>query len=180
MSSRTRLVLAIASSALFDLRQSDAVFRREGLQAYRAYQVAQEKQVLEPGAAFSLVSKLLALGAEGLVEVEVILLSRNSADTGLRVFNSIQAHGLDIRRAAFTGGAAPYRYMRPFGCHLFLSANPIDVVDALDNGFAAASVLPGSVRHQEGPRIRFAFDGDAVLFSDVAERVYQRDRKSVV
>ena len=149
MSSRTRLVLAIASSALFDLRQSDAVFRREGLQAYRAYQVAQEKQVLEPGAAFSLVSKLLALGAEGLVEVEVILLSRNSADTGLRVFNSIQAHGLDIRRAAFTGGAAPYRYMRPFGCHLFLSANPIDVVDALDNGFAAASVLPGSVRHQE-------------------------------
>jgi 5'-nucleotidase len=175
MSSRTRLVLAIASSALFDLRQSDAVFRREGLQAYRAYQVAQEKQVLEPGAAFSLVSKLLALGAEGLVEVEVILLSRNSADTGLRVFNSIQAHGLDIRRAAFTGGAAPYRYMRPFGCHLFLSANPIDVVDALDNGFAAASVLPGSVRHQEGPRIRFAFDGDAVLFSDVAERLYQSD-----
>src|SRR5210317_2037297 len=115
MSQRPGLVFAFARIAFFDLGQGDAVFRREGLQAYRAYQVAQEKQVLEPGTAFSLVCKLLALGAEGRFEVEVILLCRNSADTGLRVFKSVQAHGLDIRRAAFTGGAAPYRYMRPFG-----------------------------------------------------------------
>ena len=119
MSAQPQLVLAIASSALFDLKESDRVFRREGIDAYRDYQVAREKQVLAPGAAFSLIEKLLGLNSDSGVLVEVILLSRNSADTGLRVFNSIQDYGLDIRRAAFTGGSPPYRYMRPFGCHLF-------------------------------------------------------------
>ncbi len=170
-----QLVLAIASSALFDLKESDGVFRREGIDAYRDYQVTREKQVLAPGAAFSLVEKLLGLNAHSGVSVEVILLSRNSADTGLRVFNSIQDYGLDIRRAAFTGGSPPYRYMRPFGCHLFLSMNPIDVVDALDNGFAAASVLEKSATGPVGPKIKFAFDGDAVIFSDEAERIYQAE-----
>ena len=165
MSAQPQLVLAIASSALFDLKESDRVFRREGIDAYRDYQVAREKQVLAPGAAFSLIEKLLGLNADSGVLVEVILLSRNSADTGLRVFNSIQDYGLDIRRAAFTGGSPPYRYMRPFGCHLFLSMNPIDVVDALDNGFAAASVLEKSTPGPVGPKIKFAFDGDAVIFS---------------
>jgi len=108
--------------------------------------------------------------------VEVILLSRNSADTGLRVFNSIQHHKLPIIRAAFTGGATPYRYMRPFGCQLFLSTNPIDVTDALDNGMAAASILPGAPPLPDQQSVlKFAFDGDAVVFSDEAERVYQRE-----
>ena len=175
MSAQPQLVLAIASSALFDLKESDRVFRCEGIDAYRDYQVAREKQALAPGAAFSLVEKLLGLNADSGVSVEVILLSRNSADTGLRVFNSIQYYGLDIRRAAFTGGSPPYRYMRPFGCHLFLSMNPIDVVDALDNGFAAASVLEKSTGGPVGPKIKFAFDGDAVIFSDEAERIYQAE-----
>ena len=104
----------------------------------------------------------------------MILLSRNSADTGLRVFNSIQHYELPIIRAAFTGGAAPYPYMKPFGCHLFLSTNPEDVKEALSNGSAATSILPGP--HNPGAdmqQLKFAFDGDAVLFSDDAERVYQ-------
>jgi len=169
----SRLILAISSRALFNLQASDQVFREEGLRAYAEYQVAHEKEPLLPGDAFPLVQKLLALNSGGRVEVEVILLSRNSADTGLRVFNSIDHHHLDITRAAFTGGSPPYRYMGPFGCHLFLSTDPIDVADALDNGMAAASILPGSGDRTDSPHLNFAFDADAVVFSDEAERIYQ-------
>jgi len=108
--------------------------------------------------------------------VEVILLSRNSADTGLRVFNSIEHHGLAISRAAFTGGEAPYRYVKPFGAHLFLSADPRDVRAALESGYAAATILPAAARagRADLPReLRIAFDGDAVIFSDDAERVFK-------
>ena len=105
--------------------------------------------------------------------MEVILLSRNTADTGLRVFNSIEHHGLPIKRAAFTGGGQPYKYMRPFGCQLFLSTHQQDVIDALDRGIAAASILSGVSTKPDNGELRFAFDGDAVLFADHAERVYQ-------
>ena len=171
----SRLILAISSRALFNLQASDQVFREDGLRAYAEYQVAHEKEPLVPGDAFPLVQKLLALNSGGRVEVEVILLSRNSADTGLRVFNSIDHHHLDITRAAFTGGSPPYRYMGPFGCHLFLSTDPIDVADALDNGMAAASILPGSGDRTDSPHLNFAFDADAVVFSDEAERIYQAE-----
>ena len=173
----SKLVIAISSSALFDLREGDKVYREAGLRAYGEYQIARESIPLEPGDAFPLVSKLLKMN--GLLQmkdrVEVILLSRNTADTGLRVFNSIQHHHLPISRAAFTGGAAPYRYMPAFGCHLFLSTNADDVREALSKGIAAASILPSAkIDEDEGKDdLHFAFDGDAVLFSDVAEKVFQ-------
>jgi 5'-nucleotidase len=105
----------------------------------------------------------------------VVLISRNSADTGLRIFNSIKHFGLEISRAAFTGGVSPYRYVRPFNAHLFLSADPQDVRNALDQGFAAATILPSksTVGLNESGQLRIAFDGDAVLFADEAERVYK-------
>jgi|TARA_Y100000310_G_scaffold322215_2_gene380987 5'-nucleotidase len=175
--SERKLVVSISSSALFDLSSSDAVYRQEGLKAYAEYQISRENEPLEPGDAFPLVKKLLRinqlLGEEE--RVEVVLLSRNSADTGLRVFNSIQFHELPISRAAFTGGAAPFRYMEPFGCHLFLSTNPNDVRDALENGIAAATVLHSKSRSVNPDVLHFAFDGDAVIFSDEAERVFKRD-----
>ena len=174
--SPANLVVATSSSALFDLRESDRVYRQNGLAAYAEYQVAKEGEPLQAGDAFPLVSKLLRLNTMHNRSVEVILLSRNSADTGLRVFNSIQHHGLDISRAAFTGGAPPFRYMAPFDCHLFLSTNVNDVRQVLENGFAAATILSGP---REPPpdedALHFAFDGDAVLFSDEAEEIYQRD-----
>ena len=123
-----RLVVAISSRTLFDLDDSHAVFERAGVAAYADYQVARENQPLPPGVAFPLVRKLLGLNQRaGKPLVEVILLSRNSSDTGLRVFNSIQHYGLDIVRAAFTGGAPPYTYIAPFEADLFLSANGDDV-----------------------------------------------------
>lgn len=172
-----KLVVAISSSALFDLKESDRVYREEGVAAYARYQTAREDDPLPPGDAFDLVRKLLRINEllDQYERVEVILLSRNTADTGLRVFKSIEHHGLRIRRAAFTGGAVPYKYMRPFGCQLFLSTNQQDVISALESGTAAASIISGPSRSGNDNELRFAFDGDAVLFSDASERVYQTE-----
>jgi 5'-nucleotidase len=169
-----RLVVAISSRALFDLEESHRIFIERGLDAYSHYQVEHEDLVLERGVAYGLVQKLLKLN-QGAAQkrVEVILLSHNSADTGLRVFNSIQKHGLDITLAAFTNGASPWRYVEPFSADLFLSAEPADVVKALDAGYAAAAIVPSRTSGRDDGQLRIAFDGDAVLFSDEAERVYQ-------
>ena len=169
-----KLVLAISSRALFDLRESHAIYMADGVGAYRQYQIDHEDEVLEPGDAFLLVEKLLSLNASlNQSRVEVILVSRNSADTGLRVFNSIQHYGLDISRAAFVGGRSPFPYLAAFGSHLFLSTHAEDVRSALDAGFAAATILSGGARRAASAELRIAFDGDAVLFSDESERVYQ-------
>lgn len=171
-----KLVLAISSRALFDLSDSHSVFEAEGLEAYSRYQIEHENDVLKPGDAFSIVKKLLRLNEllGGEPRVEVILLSRNSGDTGLRVFNSIEHYGLSISRAAFCGGESPYRYVAPFGCHLFLSTHADDVRHALDHGIAAATLMPSQSVAEHGDQLRFAFDGDAVLFSDESERIYKQ------
>lgn len=170
-----KLVLAISSRALFDLRESHRIYESEGVEAYRQYQIDHEDEPLAPGDAFPLVEKLLSLNASsGQARVEVVLVSRNSADTGLRVFNSIAHHRLGISRAAFVGGRSPYPYLAAFGSHLFLSTHAEDVRSALDAGFAAATILSGGARRAASTELRFAFDGDAVLFSDESERVYQQ------
>ena len=168
-----KLVVAISSRALFDLDESHQVFEAKGEEEYSRYQISQEGVPLLPGVAFSMVRKLLALNTDpSRPRVEVVLVSRNSADTGLRVFNSIRHHGLDISRAAFTRGEPPYRYIASFGAHLFLSANPEDVRGALDAGIAAATILPSGSEEFRSGQLRIAFDGDAVIFSDEAERIY--------
>ena len=172
------LTIAISSQALFDLGESNRVYEEEGLEAYRRYQIAHEDHTLEPGEAFFFVQKFLNIN-ELLKRhrVEVILLSRNSADTGLRIFNSIKAYDLDITRAAFCGGESPYRYIQAFGGSLFLSTQADDVARALEQGVAAATLLGGSsgARGTASEELRLAFDGDSVLFSDEAERVYQSE-----
>ena len=172
---REPLTVAISSRALFDLGDSNRVYEEEGLEAYREYQIAHEEEKLAPGDAFPLVKKLLNINELlGRPAVEVILLSRNSADTGLRIFNSIQEHGLDITRAAFSGGDRPYRYVQPFACALFLSTEPEDVARALQDGVAAATLL-GRPRHErDTDKLRIAFDGDAVLFAEDAAQVYEQ------
>lgn len=174
------LRIAISSRALFDLSDSHKIFQDQGLKAYSNYQVENEDKPLKPGDAFGFVEKLLRLNdCFGDDYVEVILLSRNSADTGLRVFNSINHYGLKITRAAFSGGESPYRYAQAFGAQLFLSTEAEDVRRALDSGVAAATLMAGGsansdeIDQRNGNTLRFAFDGDAVLFSDEAERVYK-------
>ncbi|KAA9133284.1 5'-nucleotidase [Marinihelvus fidelis] len=171
------LVVAISSRALFDLERSHEVFEAEGLQAYQRYQLDREDEVLSPGVAFPLVKKLLALNDDGVEHpgVEVILASRNSADTGLRIFNTIEHHGLHVERAVFTNGEPPDRYMKALGADLFLSTHVDDVRNVLAAGFAAAMVLPGAASGRQNGQLRIAFDGDAVVFSDEAERIYQAE-----
>ena len=172
-----KLVIAISSRALFDLDAAHEVYERQGLAAYSQYQIDNEQVPLEPGTAFGVVSKLLGLnrGLATAMQVEVVLLSRNSADTGLRVFNSIEHYELAITRAAFCGGESPWRYINAFGCQLFLSAESDDVRKALDNQVAAATLVSRQRSANEDQQLRFAFDGDAVLFSDEAEQIYKRD-----
>ncbi len=171
-----RLIVAISSRALFDLDESHRIYEEQGTQAYCQYQIENEDVPLNPGAAYILVKKLLSLNekVKGAPLVEVILLSRNSSDTGLRIFNSIQHHHLNITRAVFTSGSSPYRYVAPFGANLFLSTSPEDVRKALDAGVAAATILPSHIGdNSDSQQLRIAFDGDSVLFSDEAERIYK-------
>lgn len=170
-----RLVVAISSRALFDLDSTHQIYLEQGLQAYIDYQRSRENEILQPGVAFPLAEKLLALNEDGMDHpgVDVVLLSRNSADTGLRIFNSIEHHGLKIERAVFTNGASPANYIEACGADLFLSANAEDVRRVLTAGYAAATILPQATRENRSGQLRIAFDGDAVIFSDEAERVYK-------
>ncbi len=172
--SPNRLVVAITARALFDLEESHAVFQKAGLEAYADYQRQREHEVLAAGIAFPLVRKLLALNEGAPADnprVEVVLLSRNSSDTGLRIFNSIRHHGLGIIRAVFTSGNEVWPYIKPFGAQLFLSANPASVRAALEHGIAAATILPSKAPERSHPQLRIAFDGDSVIFDDEAERI---------
>jgi len=171
----TPLVIAISSRALFDLSQSNHIYQSEGVDAYIKHQIEHENNVLQPGVAFPLVKKLLALNTPEQQLVEIILLSRNSADTGLRIFNSIEHHHLDMTRAAFTNGKNPHQYAKAFGADLFLSADASDVTAAINNDLAAATLIPGKAHEaiEKHTQIRIAFDGDAVLFSEESERIYQ-------
>ena len=173
-SENDRLIVAISSRALFNLDDSHRVYEEQGVTAYRQYQIEHEDEPLLPGDAFHLVKKLLHINHMlGQTRVEVILLSRNTADTGLRIFNSIEHHGLEISKAAFCGGSSPYRYITAFNSHLFLSTNGQDVRQALEHDIAAATIMPSKAANTDDWKLRFAFDGDAVLFSDEAERIYK-------
>lgn len=172
------LVIGISSRALFDLERENRIFEEQGLEAYEAYQIRHETDRLPRGSAFPLVRAFLALNAlqeERLVEV--IVTSRNSPNTSLRIFNSIRSYDLDITRAALTGGAEIAPYLRAFRTDLFLSAHPADVKQAVDSGIAAGMILPGGPHAPEESigQIRIAFDGDAVLFAAESERIYRQE-----
>ena len=170
-----KLVVAITSRALFDLDEAHRIFERQGLEAYREYQLRYESVPLKPGTGYPLVRALLAIN-DRLPEpmVEVVLLSRNDAESGLRIINSIQARGLPIVRMAFTDGSDPYRYLESLSCDLFLSAHQADVHAAQKAGFAAALVYPPpNVMEEDVAQVRMAFDGDAVLFGAESEHIFQ-------
>ena len=176
-----KLVVGISSRALFDLDEADAVFRREGVAGYRRFQREHENEILRPGTAMPLIRGLLAIddprAAENDRLVEVILLSRNDADSAMRLFNSIESHGLRITRGALTSGRDPWPYLGPLQCSLFLSADPDDVFNARVQGFPAALVMsrPGEAAQDEPGEVRIAFDGDAVLFDERSELLYQAE-----
>ena len=172
------LVIGISSRALFDLERENAIFEECGLAAYEEYQVNHEKDILPKGAAFPLVKAFLGLNK--LQEqrlVEVIVMSRNSPNTSLRIFNSIEHYGLDITRATLTGGKPITPYLHAFQTDIFLSAYTPDVQQAIDCNIAAGVILAGESQGSEDAevdQIRIAFDGDAVLFGSASERIFQQ------
>ena len=170
-----QLVVAISSRALFDFEEENRIFEAEDDRAYMQLQLQRVEQPARPGVAFSLVNKLLAFNSDTLARVEVVILSRNDPVSGMRVFRSAQHYGLPVQRGVFTRGQPPWRYLRPLAANLFLSTNEADVRQALAVGVPAARVYPESARASAAhpDEVRIAFDGDAVLFSDEAERVYQ-------
>ncbi len=169
------LTLAISSRTLFDLNEAHQVYLSEGVDAYRSYQLKHEEVPLDPGVAFPLVNKLLNIVDPHTQEplVEVVLVSRNNGDTGLRIFNSIEHHKLNISRAVFSNGGSPYDYLSALGVELFLSAHHADVIGAIKAGYAAAHLMTRKAATPTDDQVRVAFDGDAVLFSDESEQIYQ-------
>ncbi|RYF27450.1 MAG: 5'-nucleotidase [Comamonadaceae bacterium] len=175
MSLTDKLVVAISSRALFDLEEENRLFESGDEAGYMRRQLELVHEAARPGIAFPLVRKLLAFNTPQVQRVEVVMLSRNDPASGMRVFASAQSAGMRIERGVFTRGRDPFSYLRPLGAHLFLSANEADVRQALSIGFPAARVMtdstPAGDRYPQ--EVRIAFDGDAVLFSDEAERIYQ-------
>ena len=172
-----KLVVAISSRALLDFEDENRVFERDGEGAYIALQLARLDVPAREGVAFALVKKLLAFNTPQVQRVEVVILSKNDPVSGLRVFRSAERAGLRLERGVFTRGANPYRYLDALKANLFLSANENDVMSALESKVPAARVYPESAQaaSRHSGEVRIAFDGDAVLFSDEAERVYQKD-----
>jgi 5'-nucleotidase len=168
------LKIGISSRALFDLDSSHYIYMKNGLEAYKEHQIVKEDSPLEPGQAFPLVRKLLNLNAKFCSEklVEVFLLSRNTADTGLRVFNSIEHHGLDIKKAAFCGGNSPHIYAKSFGVHLFLSTEFEDCRSSMNSGIASAKIMPSSHSKLDNETLKVAFDGDSVIFSEESQKIF--------
>lgn len=176
-----RLVIGLASSALFNLKNSDKIFKSKGEQYYRKYQRKNENIPLEKGVAFPFIKRLLSLNSLTLKPedeplVEVILLSRNDPDTGLRVMNSIEHYGLNITRAVFLQGKSPLSYIPAFDVELFLTANSDDVKLAVNEGYPAGMVMKGSIKDDnQDSELRIAFDFDGVIIDDEAELIYQRE-----
>ena len=171
------LVIGISSRALFDLETEEAIFRAQGLDAYRQHQLENENEILKPGAGFALVRALLKLNLLTPEQrlVEVVIMSRNSSETSLRIFNSIEHFGLDITRAALSGGASLAPYLQAFNVSLFLSLHEDDVQAAVNSGVASALLYqkPDNAL-ADLDQIRIAFDGDAVIFSDESEHIFQK------
>ena len=172
-----QLVVAISSRALFDFEEENQFFEASDDRAYMRLQLERVDRPAKPGVAFSLVNKLLAFNAGSTPRVEVVILSRNDPVSGMRVFRSCKHYDLPIQRGVFTRGESPWRYLRPLSANLFLSTNEADVRSALAAAVPAARVYPQSARAStDHPNeVRIAFDGDAVLFSDEAEQVFQRE-----
>ena len=171
-----KLVVGITSSALFDLREADSVYNKLGLPKYREYMWANEAVVLKQGTGFPLVKALLAINKRGRGRlVEIALISRNDADSGFRIFRSIEAYKLDIACAAFRNGRSTHEYLDSFSCDVFLSANRSDVVKAVKRNLPAGLVYsPPAPLNLGTEEVRIAFDGDAVLFSADADNVYRK------
>jgi len=175
-----KLVVGISSNALFDLAFEDNIFLDQGLEAYKNYQLQNRDKTISTGAAFPFIKRFLNINKAYPKEqpVEVVLLSKNSPETGLRIFNSIEHYGLNISRGAFTSGESPYEYIPSYNVSLFLSTNEEDVINAIESGFPAGRIIKSNiVDDDDDAELRVAFDFDGVIIDDESEKVYQESQQ---
>lgn len=170
-----KLVVGISSNALFDLRKEDEIFEKEGLEAYRKYQNEHKLNLLDIGVVYPFVKRFLRINDVYTEEqpVEVVLLSRNSPETGIRVFNSIREYGLNITRAAFMSGSSAINYIPAFNISLFLATNESDVKEAIKANLPAGRILQNEIHDDDTFELRVAFDFDGVIANDEAEKIYK-------
>ena len=173
---KNKLVIAISSRALFDLEEENKMFEKKGLKKYYKYQIKHENKLLKRGTAFAFVKNILHINKHFDDKlIEVVVLSRNNAATGLRIKNSIDKYKLNVERAGWTAGTPISNYLKAFDVDLFLSANEEDVQEAINTGIAAARIIPKKYKKKiNAKNVHIAFDGDAVLFSDASEKIYQK------
>lgn len=170
-----KLVVGVSSTALFDLEKEESIFINEGLEKFREFQTKNTKLILNKGLAYPFIKRFLNINNVYNDEkpVEVVLFSKNSPETGMRIFNSIKHYNLDISRAAFTSGKSPFRYIPAYNISLFLSTNEIDVLNAIEAGYPAGRFIKTKVEDDEtDTELRVAFDFDGVIADDESERVY--------
>lgn len=170
-----KLVVAVSSNALFDLEKEDEIFRAEGLQAYKKYQLENKLNLPGKGLAFPFIKRFLNINNiyPDQRPVEVVLLSKNSPETGIRIFNAIKTYNLDITRAAFMSGTSPYEYIPAYNVSLFLSTNEEDVIKAVEANYPAGRILKTTINDDDDNlELRVAFDFDGVIADDEAEKVY--------
>ena len=168
------LVIGISSRALFNLEEANEIYEKEGLDAYREYQMEHEDDILKPGSGFHLIKNFLSINKKMHHKfVEVIVMSRNSAETSLRIMNSLEHYNLDIGRMVMTGGENVSKYLKVFDVDLFLSCHEEDVSNAINSGIPAGLIYNNDAQYQDSEQIRIAFDADAVLFGAESEKIFQ-------
>ncbi|MPS74849.1 MAG: 5'-nucleotidase [Chryseobacterium sp.] len=171
-----KLVVGVSSNALFNLEVEDEIFSKEGIERYRKFQIENKNKPIEPGIAMPFIKRFLNINKVYTEEtpVEVVLLSKNSPETGIRIFNAIKEHNLNISRAAFTSGNSPYKYIPAYNVSLFLSTNEIDVLNAINSNFGAGRILKTNIKDEDDDmELRVAFDFDGVIADDQAEKVFK-------
>lgn len=174
-----KFVICVTSSALFDMRESDKVFKEQGVDAYKKYQEENIDNTLDKGVAYPFIKRLLSLNDAFPDEkpVEVVLFSRNSPDAGNRAMRSIKKWGLDITRFVFTSGKPNFQYLPAYNSTLFLTSNEKDTKEAIELGFAAGTILNKVISDDDNDiEFRLAFDFDSVLASDESEQFYKKGR----
>ncbi len=177
-----KLVVGVSSNALFDLQKEDAIYHNEGLDAYKTYQNENRNVLLEKGLAYPFIRRFLKINSifPDKQPIEVVILSKNSPEAGLRIFNSIKEYNLNITRAAFTSGRSPFEYIPAYNISLFLSTDEIDVQNAIKRNYPAGRILNTSIHDNEDDlELRLAFDFDGVLADDSAEKVYQEHKGNI-
>ncbi|XP_003962623.2 cytosolic 5'-nucleotidase 1A-like [Takifugu rubripes] len=175
------ITIAVSSRVLFNMEKEQDIYERQGMEEYIKHQVEHESQPFCPGPAFSFVKALEAVNTR-LREInpdseelfDVVLMTNNHANVGLRLINTINHYKLFIERFCMTGGNSPVGYLKAYHTNLYLSADPVKVREALEEGIAAATMFtPEKMTEVSETQLRVAFDGDAVLFSDESERIFK-------